>query len=135
MRGIGVLIGLLFGISVCAAEYDGTMRMGSGYTLEKVRVKWDEHGSITLYHVKFARLMPVRVDVVIPQVQALIDSGQTVLSGDNIVPTVNEKAYPDRIITNLHGQADMQTISFRCLFGGKEMRFDGKSVIASPRVP
>ena len=135
MRSIGVLIGLLFGISVCAAEYVGTMQMGSGYTLEKVRVNWDEHGCITLYNMKFARLMPVRVDVVIPQVQARTDSGQTVLSGDNIIPTVNEKPYPDRIITNLQGRADMQTISFRCLFGGKEMRYEGKSVIVCPRVP
>ena len=135
MRGIGVLIGLLFGISVYAAEYVGTMQMGSGYTLEKVRVNWDEHGCITLYHVKFARLMPVRVDVVIPQVQARIENEQTVLSGDNIVPTVNEKPYPDRIITNLQGRADMQAITFRCLFGGKEMCYEGTSVIASPRVP
>ena len=127
IRSIGVLIGLVCCMSICAVEYMGTMRMGSGYALENVRVSMDEKGSITLYHVKFARLMPVRVDVVIPHVKKRKDGERTILSGDNIIPTVKGKPYPNRTITKLHGQTDMQFITFRCLFGDKEMQYSGKA--------
>ena len=127
IRSIGVIIGLLCCMSICATEYMGTMRMGSGYALENVRVSMDEKGSITLYHVKFARLMPVRVDVVIPHVKKWKDGERTILSGDNIIPTVKGKPYPSRTITKLHGQVDVQFITFRCLFGDKEMQYSGKA--------
>lgn len=127
MRSISVIIGLLCCMSICAVEYMGTMRMGSGYALENVRVSMDEKGSITLYHVKFARLMPVRVDVVIPHVKKRKDGERMILSGDNIIPTVKGKPYPNRTVTKLHGQADVQYISFRCLFGDKEMQYSGKA--------
>ena len=127
MRSIGVLIGLLCCMSICAVEYMGTMRMGSGYTLENVHVSMGEKGCITLYHVKFARLMPVRVDVVIPDVKKRKDGERTILSGDNIIPTLKGKPYPNRTITKLHGQADVQYITFRCLLGDKEMQYSGKA--------
>ena len=127
IRSISVIIGLLCCMSICAVEYMGTMRMGSGYALENVRVSMDEKGSITLYHVKFARLMPVRVDVVIPHVKKRKDGERTILSGDNIIPTVKGKPYPNRTITKLHGQETMQFITFRCLFGDKEMQYSGKA--------
>ena len=125
IRSVSLIIGLLCCVSICAVEYIGTMRMGSGYALENVRVSMDEKGSITLYHVKFARLMPVRVDVVIPHVKKQKDGERTILSGDNIIPTVKGKLYPNRKITKLHGQADVQFITFRCLFGDKEMQYSG----------
>jgi hypothetical protein len=76
---------------------------------------------MTLYRVKFARMMPVRVDVLIPQVKC--DNEH--LSGEDIIPSVNGKQHPDRIVTHLRGTANKQALDFRCLFGGKEMHFKG----------
>lgn len=117
-----LLLGWLFSLSVCAAEYVGTMQMSSGYTLDDVRVSIDEKGNLTMYRVKFAFLMPLRVDVVIPQVK---QEGEK-LSGDNIIPTVSNKPYPDKIVTKLSGTISSNSISFSCLFGGKGMEYKGQ---------
>ena len=127
MRTICVLLGLSFCLSIHAADYIGTMRMESGFELRNVRVELDPSGRLTLFDVKFARLMPVRVDVVIPHVQQRKQGAQTLLSGDGIVPMVNRKSHPDRIVKKLHGHADKQSLSFSCLLGGKALRFEGKS--------
>ena len=119
-----LLLGLLLSVSVCAAEYVGTMQMENGYTLDDVRVSIDEKGNLTMYRVKFARLMPLRVDVVIPNVK-LSDEN---INGDNIVPTVNNKPYPDKIVTKLKGTVSLNSISFNCLFGGKWMQYNGKKM-------
>lgn len=117
-----LLLGWLFSLSVCAAEYVGTMQMASGYTLDDVRVSIDEKGCLTMYRVKFARLMPLRVDVVISPVKQ--ENGK--LSGDNIIPTVNNKPYPDKVVTKLKGTISSNSISFSCLFGGKGMEYKGQ---------
>ena len=117
-----LFLGLLLSMVVCAAEYIGTMQMASGYTLEDVRVSIDEKGCLTMYRVKFARLMPLRVDVVISPVKQ--ENGK--LSGDNIIPTVNNKPYPDKVVTKLKGTVSSNSISFSCLFGGKGMQYKGQ---------
>ena len=119
---IFALAALCFALCVNAKEYIGTMQMGSGYTLNDVRVSIDEQGNMTLYRVKFARMMPIRVDVLIPHVKC--DNER--ISGEDIIPSVNGKQHPDRIVTHLHGTADKQTLDFRCLFGGKEMHYKGQ---------
>ena len=117
-----LFLGLLLSMVVCATEYIGTMQMSSGYTLNNVRVSIDEKGNLTMYRVKFALLMPLRVDVVIPQVK---QDGEK-LSGDNIIPTVSSKPYPDKIVTKLSGTINSNSISFSCLFGGKGMEYKGQ---------
>lgn len=117
-----LFLGLLLSMVVCATEYIGTMQMASGYTLDDVRVSIDEKGCLTMYRVKFALLMPLRVDVVIPQVK---QEGEK-LSGDNIIPTVSNKPYPDKIVTKLNGTISSNSISFSCLFGGKGMEYKGQ---------
>ncbi len=117
-----LFLGLLLSMVVCATEYIGTMQMASGYTLDDVRVSIDEKGCLTMYRVKFARLMPLRVDVVISPVKQ--ENGK--LSGDNIIPTVSSKPYPDKIVTKLNGTVNSSSISFSCLFGGKGMEYKGQ---------
>lgn len=117
-----LFLDLLLSMVVCAAEYIGTMQMASGYTLEDVRVSIDEKGCLTMYRVKFARLMPLRVDVVISPVKQ--ENGK--LRGDNIIPTVNNKPYPDKVVTKLNGAVSSNSISFSCLFGGKGMQYKGQ---------
>lgn len=124
-----LFLGLLLSMVVCATEYIGTMQMSSGYTLNNVRVSIDEKGNLTMYRVKFALLMPLRVDVVIPQVK---QDGEK-LSGDNIIPTVSSKPYPDKIVTKLNGTISSNSISFSCLFGGKGMQYKGQ-VTDSPLI-
>ena len=106
---------------VMATEYIGLMQMASSYTLEDVRVSIDEQGNMTLYRVKFARMMPVRVDVTIPQINC---DGEHI-TGDSIIPLISDKPKPERIVTNLHGTADNQSLDFLCLIGGKEMHYNG----------
>lgn len=117
-----LFLGLLLSMVVCATEYIGTMQMASGYTLDDVRVSIDEKGCLTMYRVKFARLMPLRVDVVISPVKQ--ENGK--LSGDSIIPTVNNKPYPDKVVTKLKGTVSSNSISFSCLFGGKGMQYKGQ---------
>ena len=114
---------ILISVPVCATDYVGTMQMASGFSLDDVRVSLDEQGNMTLYRVKFARMMPVRVDVLIPHVKRHNEH----ISGEDIIPSVSGKPHPDRIVTHLQGTADKQSLDFRCLFGGKEMHYKGKA--------
>lgn len=123
LRKLLFILLLCIGLQMMAAEYVGTMQMAGGFTLKEVRVSLDEQGNLTMYDVKFARMMPVRVDVRIPGVKR--QQGQ--LSGDKIIPYVGNKPQPKRIVTHLRGTANKQTLSFRCEFGGKEMQFQGKA--------
>lgn len=105
-----------------ATEFVGSMSLASGYSLDDVRVSLDEQGNLTLYSVKFARMMPVRVNVLIPQVECNNER----ISGEDIIPSVSGKPHPDRIVTQLHGTVDKQALVFRCLMGGKEIHYKGK---------
>ena len=120
------LLWMLLSLSVSAAEYVGTMQMASGYTLSDVRVRLDEQGNLTLFRVKFARMMPVRVDVVLPSLTLRQDGSAIVFSGDSIIPMLNDRPKPDRLATQLQGKADSSSIAFHCLLGGKAMQFKGK---------
>lgn len=111
-----------FVVQGSATEFVGSMSLASGYSLDNVRVSLDEQGNLTLYSVKFARMMPVRVDVLIPQVECNNER----ISGEDIIPSVSGKPHPDRIVTQLHGTVDKQALVFRCLMGGKEIHYKGK---------
>jgi len=121
-KSLSTLITLLLCLSLSATEYVGTLQLASGFRLDDVRVNLDEQGNLTLYRVKFARLMPIRVDVLIPQVTRENER----LSGEDIIPSVDGKPYPERIVTGLHGTADPQSLDFHCLIGEKEMHYSGK---------
>ena len=124
MKNLSLITALFLCLTVSAAEYVGSMRMASGYTLEDVRVSIDEQGNLTLYRVKFARMMPVRLDVTIPQ----LSCDNEHITGDSIIPLISDKPKPDRIITNLHGTADKQSLDCTCLIGGNEMHYTGKNL-------
>lgn len=127
MKKYILLIGLLLCMKATATEYTGTMRMAGGYTMEQVRVSLDERGNLTLYQVKFARLMPVRLDIVFPGVECNQESNLMIIKGDSIIPTIHNEPRPDRIVKKLQGNAGGQTLFFRCLIGGKEMTYEGRT--------
>ena len=124
MKHLLLSLALLLSMAAGATRYKGTLRMASGFTLTDVTVSLDANGDLTLYRVKFARMMPVRVDVLIPQVTLRGDS----LYADGIVPTMKGKPKQDKIVTQLTGTADARTITFRCFLGGKEMFYSGHNI-------
>ena len=116
-----ILVFLVLSLPIVARDYTGTMTVGEGYTMHDVHVTLQADGTLTLYRVKFARMMPIRVDVTIPNLS--IHEGQ--VTGDSIVPMVGDKSHPSRMMTSMHGSYTNSHIRFDCLFGGKPLRFDG----------
>ena len=125
MKNILLTISMLVCLSIGAADYTGTLQMSGGYTLENVRVTIDEQSTLILHRVKFARLMPVRVDVVIQHIKRQAETSSTVINADNIVPLVDDKPYPNRLIRDLRGHIEGDFFFFRCKMGGKEMCYKG----------
>jgi len=125
MRKTTLLFALLaLSLYVSAQTYVGTMTVGN-YTQKDVEVKLSktvQRGvSMTFFHVKFARMMPVRLNVVIPTL-SLEDSH---MRGDNIIPTANGKRHEKYLVRNLTGDADAQRLKFTCTMGKKQLTFNG----------
>lgn len=118
------LLLLLLGLAATAQNYIGTMEI-DGYTRKNVDVRLarTQQGTIVLYmyNVKFARLMPVKVDMEIPGL-TLADGR---LQGNGIVPTSKGKPYDKYRVTRFNGTADTEKITFSCFLGDKQMKFSG----------
>jgi len=116
----------VIGLSLKAQTYVGTMTVGA-YTREgvKVFVQPSSQGSslsMTMYKVKFARMMPVKLDVEINPVS--VDGKH--LSADNIVPTNKAKRYEKYIVRDLDGVMDNGQLCFTCQMGSKQLVYKGK---------
>lgn len=116
---------LAFGFYAGAQTYVGTMTV-DGYTRENVKVtlkKTEKEGIVlTMYKVKFARMMPVKIDLDIQQLK--LEGGR--LTADGVVPMSKGKRYEKHTIYRLNGIADSKEISFNCLMGDKPFSFKGK---------
>lgn len=123
IRKLLILLLLWLTLPMMAAEYIGTMQMAGGFTLKEVHVTLDAQGNLTMHNVKFALLMPVRVDVLIPKVKRKNDR----LTCEIATPYVDDKPQHKRVVTNLHGTITPQVLSFSCQFGGKQMHYQGKA--------
>lgn len=128
MKQIRILVLLClmaFGFSAGAQTYVGTMTV-DGYTRKEVKVtlkKTEKEGIVlTMYRVKFARLMPVKIDFDIPRIR--LEEGH--LRADGVVPVSDGKRYEKYTIRNLDGTADSKQISFTCKMGDKPFSFTGK---------
>lgn len=126
-KPILTLLLLLLGLAVTAQSYVGTMEI-DGYTRKNVDVRLarTQQGTIVLYmyNVKFARLMPVKVDMEIPGL-TLADGR---LQGNGIVPTSKGKPYDKYRVTRFNGTADTEKITFSCFLGDKQMKYSGLRV-------
>ena len=125
MRKLGfIIVFLCHGLCLHAQSYIGTITAGN-YTQGKVKAQittTPQGGvAVTLFHVKFARMMPVRLNVTIP---SLTISG-TRLTGENIVPTGNNKRYEKYLVRNFDGTADRNQLAFTCLMGKETLTFKG----------
>lgn len=116
---------LAFGFYAGAQTYIGTMTV-DGYTRENVKVilkKTEKEGLVlTMYKVKFARMMPVKIDFDIPQLK--LEGSR--LTADGVVPVSKGKRYEKYTIHRLSGTVDSKEISFNCLMGDKPFSFKGK---------
>lgn len=116
---------LLLGLCAGAQTYVGTMTVG-GYTRKEVKVtleKTEKEGIVlTMYDVKFARLMPVKIDFSIPHMS--LKNGR--LTANGVVPVSGGKHYVKHTIHNLEGSADSQQLSFTCRMGDKPFSFKGQ---------
>lgn len=119
------LILMVMGLTAGAQTYFGTMEV-DGYTRKDVKVilkKTEKEGIVlTMYRVKFAWMMPVKIDFDIPQMK--LENGH--LSADNVVPVSKGKRYEKYTVRNLNGTADSKQISFTCRMGDKPFSFKGK---------
>ena len=117
---------LLVCLALCASAqtYVGTMTTGS-YTQKNVEVRLAQSPlgevAMDIKHVKFARLMPVHVDVNIPSLKL---EGKS-LKGNNIVPTTKGKRQEKRRVKQLSGTADAERLAFTCTMGDKPVSFKG----------
>ena len=120
-----LLLLLAFGLVATAQTYVGTMTV-DGYKREEVKVtlrKTEKEGIVlTMYRVKFARLMPVKIDFDIPQMK--LENGR--LTADGVVPLSKGKRYEKYTIHRLTGTADSKELSFSCTMGDKPFSFKGK---------
>ena len=122
-----ILFFILMAISLAtsAQTYVGTMTV-DGYTRENVKVtlkRSEKEGIVlTMYKVKFARMMPVKIDFDIPQMK--LEGSR--LTADGAVPVSKGKRYEKYTIRRLNGTADDKAIAFTCMMGDKPFAFKGK---------
>jgi len=117
-------IWLIIGLCAYGQTYVGTMRFDN-FTQRSVTVKLSKTAQgdvqMTLYHVKFARMMPVHVDVTIPGLR--LDGIR--LTGDNEVPVSKKKHYDKYTVHRFVGTADADRLDCSCMMGDKKLTFKG----------
>ena len=122
MSKLFVFILLCLSVSPLKAQlFNGTMTLGD-YTRENVTVQLQptpqqDNYTLTLFGVKFARMMPVKLDVELAPI-AIKDNQ---LEGDSIVPISKAKRYEKRLVRHLKGSQRDGTLSFTCQMGGKKL--------------
>lgn len=125
IRRFLILFLMVLSFRLMGQTYIGTMKV-EDYTRENVEVKLarGQNGSVvmTMYKVKFSRLMPVKIDVEIPS----LSLKGTVLQGNDIIPTSSGKKYEKYTIYNLNGAASSSQLDFTCLMGTKHIAFKGR---------
>jgi hypothetical protein len=113
--------------------YVGTLTVdqndGTFYTQEDVKIDYeiiDGKLNFVMYKVKFAKAMPIKLDMVVEGVDCLGVVGNYVLAGNGIVPYAMGGKFEKFTITNLVGAIthDTMTLSFMC--GEYPVTFEGK---------
>lgn len=118
---------MLMGLAVSAQTFVGTMKVGD-YTRKDVTVKMTVKGdtaTITMYHVKFARMMPVKVNFQIPDIRITATQQRNLLECHNIVPLGNGKKYPEYTVRKLNGAVTSAVLSFTCTMDEKTIVYSG----------
>ena len=124
-KTIFAALALAAALAAGAQTYVGTMTIGD-YTQRGVEVtltqKQGGSASALMHRVKFARMMPVRLDVELKPLR--LADGR--LAADSLVPTAGNKSYEKFTVRRLAGTSDASALRFKCRMGKKELAFDGK---------
>lgn len=113
--------------------YVGTLTVdqndGTFYTQEDVKIDYeiiDGKLNFVMYKVKFAKAMPLRLDMVVEGVDCLGAIGNYVLAGNGIVPYAMGGAFEKYTITELVGAItnNTMTLSFKC--GEYPVTYEGR---------
>lgn len=125
MRRIFLLIVMSFLLpTVTAQTFVGTMTIGN-YTQKNTRVllkpERNGHYVLIMYDVKFAYLMPVRLNIELSPIT--VQRGR--MQGDGIIPTVKGKLYEKHKVRNFSGTVSSDQLNFSCTMGTKKLLYKG----------
>lgn len=118
---------MMFGLAASAQTFVGTLKVDD-YTRKDVAVKVTTQGdtaTVTMYRVKFARLMPVKVNMTIPDIRITTTQQRTLLGCTNIVPVSDGKKYPDYVVRAFKGALTQSVFSFSCTMGDSKVTYSG----------
>ena len=85
---------------------------------------------LLLHQVKFVPMMPLTLDILVPDITAKASDGKVVLTGNEIIPLT----YPARIeydrymVTDLTGTIDGDKLTLSLIFGDYPTTFEGTLV-------
>ena len=126
MKKLATLAALLLALwqAAAAQEFVGTMTYGD-YTMENIRatlVQRNGRAELTMYRVKFSRMMPVKLDVTISDIEVHGDS----LYAARVIPTVKGKPYDKWPVTQLQGRLGRTEAYGTAMMNGKRFSYKGK---------
>jgi len=129
-RVITLLFALMLGMALQAQTFVGNMSIATFQQKNitcTLKVDAQGRGTLVMQRVKFAKMMPVRVDMSIAGLTVKKDrDGNLTLTGTDIVPTAGEKSYPKKTITNFHGTLRGGTLTANFTMSEKKVTFTGK---------
>ena len=130
-----IVAALLIMAAAHGQSYVGTLTTNS-YSQKEARMAVTVSGqraTLEMHRVKFAKLMPVKVDVEVRGLTATVQNTSspqnsvTTLKGDNIIPLSNGKPHKKHTIRNLKATATPTALTFECLMGDKHVSFKGQA--------
>ena len=129
-RVITLLFALMLGMALQAQTFVGNMSIATFQQKNitcTLKVDAQGRGTLVMQRVKFAKMMPVRVDMSIAGLTVKKDrDGNLTLTGTDIVPTAGEKSYPKKTVTNFHGTLRGGTLTAKFTMSEKKVTFTGK---------
>ncbi len=129
-RVITLLFALMLGMALQAQSFVGNMSIATFQQKNitcTLKVDAQGRGTLVLQRVKYAKMMPVRVDMSIAGLTVKKDrDGNLTLTGTDIVPTAGEKSYPKKTVTNFHGTLRGGTLTANFTMSEKKVTFTGK---------
>lgn len=129
-RVITLLFALMLGMALQAQTFVGNMSIATFQQKNitcTLKVDAQGRGTLVMQRVKFAKMMPVRVDMSIAGLTVKKDrDGNLTLTGTDIVPTAGEKSYPKKTVTNFHGTLRGGTLTANFTMSEKKVTFTGK---------
>lgn len=115
-------------------SYKGTFEVAAGtpqaHSLEGIKAKYtvsNNKMTVTLYEVSFSPMMPVKIDMIIPDIDAVLTGGTYSLSKSMVVPKVGDVDFPQYTVSNLTGTVSEKEMNLSMTIMGFPVTYKGKS--------